>query len=129
MTDLQEFRQALLNCFPNSWFNERDEFIADTRSNTYFMLCNCETPLDVECKILEWFSRPASKGIPYSQEWRNRNFRKFVLDGINDFLDTKFNADSMEKIYCALGNAINHKLTIKFVQSGYCMEILESDVE
>lgn len=124
MTDMEECRQALLNAFPESWFNDRDEFIAHTRSNTYFMFCNCDTPLDVECKILEWFSRPAHKGMPYSQEWRNRKFREFMLNGINNFLDTSFNLDSMEEIYCALGNAINHEKTIKFVESGYDFEVL-----
>lgn len=124
MTDLQECRQALLDSFPGSWFNERDEFIAHTRSNTYFMFCNCETPLDVECKILEWFSRPVSKGCPYSQEWRNRKFHEFMLNGINSFLDTNFNQESMEEIYQYLGNAINHELTVRFVESGYDFEIL-----
>lgn len=123
MTDLQECKQALLNAFPGGWFNERDEFIAHTRSDTYFMFCNCETPLDVECKILEWFSRPASKGQPYSQEWRNRKFREFMLNGINSFLDTNFNQESMEEIYQYLGNAINHELTVRFVESGYDFEV------
>lgn len=124
-SDLKECKQALLNSFPNSWFNERDEFIAHTRSNTYFIFCNCETPLDVECKILEWFSRPAFCGAPYSQEWRNRKFREFMLNGINNFLDTSFNGKSMEDIYSYLGNAINHQLTIKFIDSGYDMDVLK----
>lgn len=125
MTEMEECRQALLDDFSNSWFNERDEFIAHTCSNTYFIFCNCKTPLDVECKILEWFSRPASKGQPYSQEWRNRKFREFMLNGINSFLDTTFNQESMEKIYCALGNAINHELTVRFVESEYDFRVLE----
>lgn len=36
MTDMEECRQALLNAFPESWFNDRDEFIAHTRSNLTF---------------------------------------------------------------------------------------------
>ena len=36
MTDLQEYKKYLLECFPNSWFNENNEFIAHTKSNTYF---------------------------------------------------------------------------------------------
>lgn len=124
MTDMEECRKALLDAFPGGWFNERDEFIAHTRSNTYFMFCNCDTALDVECKILEWLSRPAHKGQPYSQEWRNRKFREFMLNGINAFLDTGFNQDSMEEIYCALGNAINHEKTIRFIESGYDFDLL-----
>lgn len=124
MDDMKECRQSLLDSFPGSWFNAREEFIAHTKSNTYFMFCNCNPPLDVECKILEWFSRPACKGMPYSQEWRNRKFREFMLNGINDFLDTSFNQDRMEAIYCALGNCINHEKTIRFIESGYDFDLL-----
>lgn len=115
----------LLSIFEGSFFNSREEFIAHGYSNTYFIFSNCETELDVKCKILEWFSRPASKGIPYSQEWRNKKFRKFMLDGINEFLGTEFTEQDMEVIYTYLGNAIKHELTIRFIESGYDMQLLE----
>jgi hypothetical protein len=35
----------------------------------------------------------------------------------------------MELIYQKLGNSINHDLTIKFVKSGYDMNILKSEVK
>ena len=69
----------------------------------------CSNEEDVKCKLLEWFSRPAAKGIPYSQEWRNKKFRKFMLDGINQFLGTKFSFDDMYIIYQYLGNCCNHE--------------------
>lgn len=97
--DMQEARQALCNAFPKSLINEKDEFIAEERSNQYFMLSDCEYPEDIDCKVLEWLSRAASKGSPFNQEWRNRKFRKFMLDGINNFLDTSFSEEEMEEIY------------------------------
>ena len=124
--DLEEAKEALLECFPNSFVNDNGEFIAHLRSNTYFILHNCETPLDIECKVLEWLSRAAHKGMPYSQEWRNRKFREFMLNGINDFLDTNFWEHDMEVIYTYLGNACNHQKTIRFIESGYDFSILES---
>lgn len=117
-------RLRLLADFDGSFFNERDEFIAHRYSNTYFIFANCETELDVKCKVLEWLSRSAHKGIPYRQEWRNKKFRKFMLDGINMFLHTDFSFDDMEIIYTYLGNACNHNKTIKFIESGYDMQIL-----
>ena len=111
--------------FEGSFFNERDEFIAHRYSNTYFIFGNCETELDVKCKVLEWLSRSASKVIPYSQEWRNKKFRKFMLDGINMFLGTNFSFDDMEIIYTYLGNACNHKRTIQFIESGYDVQALK----
>ncbi|MCI9081472.1 MAG: hypothetical protein HFI70_03960 [Lachnospiraceae bacterium] len=125
MNDMQEVRYALLDSFPKSFINDRDEFIAHERTNQYIILANCETPLDVECKVLEWFSRPAHKTAPYSQEWRNRKFHEFMLNGINAFLDTNFTEDDMDKIYCALGNAVEHEKTVRFVQSDYDFEVLK----
>lgn len=117
-------RLRLLADFENSFFNERDEFIAHRYSNTYFIFSNCESEEDVNCKVLEWLSRSAHKGIPYSQEWRNKKFRKFILDGINMFLHTDFIFDDMEIIYTYLGNACNHNKTLEFVRSGYDMSVL-----
>lgn len=125
MEELQECRQALLESFPNSFINERDEFIAHERTNQYIILSNCETPIDIECKVLEWFSRPAYKTAPYSQGWRNIKFHEFMLNGINSFLDTHFSEQEMEEIYCALGNAINHEKTMRFIESDYDFGILK----
>lgn len=118
-------RLRLLRDFEGSFFNQQDEFIAHRYTNTYFIFANCESEEDVCCKMLEWLSRPASKGIPYSQEWRNKKFRKFMLDGINNFLHTSFSFEDMEKIYTYLGNACNHSRTLKFIRSGYDMSIFD----
>ncbi len=117
-------RLRLLADFEGSFFNERDEFIAHRYSNTYFIFSNCESEEDVKCKVLEWLSRSAHKGQPYQSEWRNRNFRKSMLDGINEFLNTNFSNDDIEVIYTYLGNACNHQKTIRFIESNYDMRVL-----
>lgn len=53
MNNMQEVRLSLLTAFPGSFINDRDEFIAHERTNQYIILSNCETPLDVKCKVLE----------------------------------------------------------------------------
>lgn len=123
-TDIREAKEALMQAFPESFINDRNEFIAHKRANQYFLLEDCEYPEDIDCKVLEWFSRGASKGIPYHQEWRNKRFRKFMLDGINKYLDTDFTETDMEKIYTYIGNACNHEKTKLFISSGYKMEVL-----
>jgi hypothetical protein len=75
--------------------------------------------------VLEWFSRPAHKTEPYSQGIRNQRFHEFMLNGINNFLDTKFTIEQMEVIYEYLGNAINHQKTIEFIQSEYDFNVLK----
>lgn len=122
--DMRETKIALRLSFPGSFINDNEEFIADKKSNQWFILRDCEYPEDVEYKVLEWLSRSACKGQPYSQEWRNRKYRKCMLDGINDFMDTNFTEDEMMEIYTYLGNACNHQKTIAFVKSGYDMKVL-----
>ena len=119
MNDMNECRYALLRAFPGCFINDRDEFIAHSRTNQYIILKDCKTPLDVKCKVLEWLSRPAHKTAPFSQEWRNRRFHEFMRNGINTFLDTGFSEQEISDIYDALGNAIDHTKTVRFIESGY----------
>ena len=116
----------LMNCFPNSFINHNGEFIVEKKSNTYFNLKNCKNELEVKCKLLEWCSRPAHKGQPYATEKKNKEFREFMLNGINQLLNTEFSQDDMEQIYTYLGNAVNHERTVAFFESGYDMEYLQS---
>lgn len=113
--DIKEARAKLLECFPGSFINARDEFIAHPRTNQYFLLGNCQTVEDIEAKVLEWLSRPAFKTQPYSQEWRNRRFHEFMLAGVNAFLDTDFSEDDMELIYTYMGCGIKHSLMLDFI--------------
>lgn len=122
----QIVRLRFLADFDNSFFNERDEFVAHRYSNTYFIFANCKTEEDVNCKVLEWFSRSASKGVPYSQEWRNKKYNKFMLDGINMFLHTEFTKEDIDLVYTYLGNCCNHERTLDFVRSGYNMELIHT---
>lgn len=115
----------LISAFEDSFFNENEEFIAHKYSNTYFIFYNCKNTEDVNCKIIEWFSRPAYQGSPYKSEWRNKAFRQFMLEGINKFLKTNFSEDDMGIIYEYLGNACDHEKTKEFIKSGYDMSILK----
>lgn len=124
--DRFDIAKQLMRCFPNNSFvNQSGEFIAHRGANVYFILDNCETELDVKCKVLEWLSRAAYKTEPFESAVKNRRLHSFMLEGINKYLDTNFDADDMERIYTKLGNCCNHSLTINFVESGYNMELLE----
>lgn len=122
--DKYETAIMLMQCFPGSFINHNGEFIAHKKSNTYLALNNCNTPLELKCKILEWLSRAAHKTAPYRSEQTNQKFHRLMLDGINEFLGTSFTKSDMELIYTYLGNGIHHDLTVEFVESGYNMDIL-----
>lgn len=126
--DMKEARAKLLECFPGSFINAWDEFIAHPRTNQYFLLGNCQTVEDIEAKVLEWLSRPAFKTQPYSQEWRNRRFHEFMLAGVNAFLDTDFSEDDMELIYTYMGGGIKHGLMMEFIDHDMSMMWLRNHI-
>lgn len=119
-----ELIQRLMNCFDGSFINQFGEFIAHDKANEYFTLKNCETELDIKCKMLEWFSRGAHKTEPFRSEKKNDELHAFMLNGINKFLGTSFTEKDMGIIYTYLGNACNHEKTIRFIESGYDFNIL-----
>ena len=124
--DKYEILQKLFSCFPNSFVNGSGEFIAHQEANQYFIFENCETELDVKCKVIEWFSRGAYKTEPYRNRKKNEDFHRFMLNGINEFLGTSFTHEDMELIYCELGNGICRTLTIEFIESGFDLNLLKT---
>lgn len=116
--------ERLMACFPNSFINGNLEFIAHRKANEYFGLKNCMSEMDIKCKVLEWFSRGCYKTEPYITKASNEKFHKFMLNGVNEYLGTNFTEDDMETIYTYLGNCCDHQKTIRFIESGYNMNIL-----
>lgn len=121
--------KRLAAAFPESFINCSFEFIAHEKANEYFILRDCETELDVKCKVLEWLSRGAHATMPFNGDNKNKEFHRFMLNGINSFLETNFTEADIEIIYTRLGNRVNHSLTIEFVNSGYNMAILKDEAQ
>ena len=119
----------LYHAFPGSKIHYNGEFIANVPANSYFILYNCETELDVKCKVLEWLSRDAYKSEPFQSTRKNIRLHDAMLHGINVFLNTNFSPEDMEIIYTYLGNCCNHKRTLRFIESGYNISILKEDYE
>ena len=116
--------KKLARAFPKSFINSALEFIAHKEANEWFRLEDCNTEFDVKCKVLEWLSRGASKTCPFHSNIKNERFHNFMLNGINDFLDTDFTEEDMRVIYQELGNCVNHSKTEEFINSGYDMAVL-----
>lgn len=102
-----------------SFINNKNELIILPNLNVYFRLEDVETELDFKCKILEWVSKYVSQN-----HW-DRYWSPKILKFINYMLNTDFNKDEINTIYCKLGNRIHHNLTIKFVQSNYDFKLIK----
>lgn len=126
--EVQSAMFNLLYSFPGSkLLTDRNpvEFLAHESSNTYFILGDCETKEDVDCKVLEWLSRAAYKTEPYYSDASNRRFHTKMLDGINKYLGTNFTEKDIEIVYTLLGNACDHQKTLEFVRGGFDMSVMK----
>ena len=115
--ELAKLLGHIKNHSPKYFINQNNELIVVPSWNIYFGLYNVESPLDLKCKVVEWLSRPACKGV--SSYWQKR-----VRSIFNDYLGTDFNRDEMERIYAYLGNATKRESTINFIESGYDLDTL-----
>ncbi|MFD2752410.1 hypothetical protein ACFSUM_18655 [Virgibacillus siamensis] len=117
-TALMNIINHALHVFPKSFINNNNEIILEPRNNVYFRLDEVNTELEFKCKMFAWLSRPIAKGL--NKYWSPR-----VLGSFNQLLGTNFTKDDMYEIYDRLGNDINRKLTIQFIESNYDMSLLE----
>lgn len=96
--------------------------------NLYFLVENIQTKDEVKCKVLEYFSRPAHKTM-YGSETTDDLIHQYILDCINQYLNTDFDEDDISLIYTRLGNGVNRPLALKFIESGYDLKVLKQRKE
>lgn len=128
MNDLHA-AMKLMACFQGSFINCNGNFFPAKGTGEYINFVNCKNETEVKAKVLEYLSRAASKGQPYSSDEKNEEFQQFMLDGINKYLGTSFSHDDIDVIYTYLGNRCNHSWTLKFIRSGYKVELLPFNEE
>ena len=119
--------QKIMRCFNGSFINSNNELIINSKVNSYFLLSDCKTELDLKRNVLEWLSRAAFKTVYCNSNIHNQAIQKYHRDGINAYLGTNFTVEDIGIIYCKLGNAINSELCVKFIESGYDMKLLEKE--
>jgi len=108
----------LLAAYPHHWVNCAGEFIANEKWDFYFNLRTCKDDMEIGCKVLEWFSRPAYKDD-------RQKVREYMTNGLESFFHRAFTRGEIETIYTHLGNKVNRDLTLKFLESGFDMKVLE----
>ena len=113
----KDIRDRLSAAFPLLFVNRQNELIVHPKRNTYFRLDGVEDERELKAKILEWLSREAAKSI-------SRQSQRYHLNGINRFLGTDFTQEEMNEIYTYLGNSVNHRKTLRFIDSCYDLSVL-----
>lgn len=116
----ENIRHRFFEAFPKFFINHNLEAIVHPRRNTYFLLTDVHTEMDLNAKVLEWLSREAAKSV-------SKESQKYHLEGINRFLGTNFSQGEIREIYTYLGNRCNHKKTMRFIESGYDLTVLTKE--
>lgn len=116
----QALIERALQVFPKSFVHHNNEIILEPRNNIYFRLNGVNTELDFKCKMFAYVTRHIAKSL--NKYWAPR-----VLASFNELMGTNFTKDEMYLIYDRLGNDVNRKLTIQFIESNYNMELLKRD--
>lgn len=124
--EVYEELKKLIMCFPDAYINRQLEFILIPKTNTYFRLEGCLTREDVISKVLMWCTRDIARAAPYDQVKRNIYFYVDNKERLEKYLGASVNVDI---IYHCLGNGINPTLTKEFINSGFSMNLLFSEVD
>ncbi len=115
----KNFMEIVRKHSPKCFINANFELIVEPKNNIYFRLEDIETELELKCKVLAWLSRPSCKGV--SKYWQKR-----ISAIVNEFLEREFTFEEMQDIYTYLGNDCNREKTIKFIESNYDLNVLNS---
>ncbi|ARJ20499.1 hypothetical protein B7492_34240 (plasmid) [Bacillus mycoides] len=115
--EVQSLVKKTQGFFPKAFVNSSNELIFDPRSNLYFRLEDVENHMDFICKMFAWLSRPISKSL---SDYKSRK----ILKSFNQLLGTSFTKHEMLLIYDRLGNDVNRKLCMEFIESNYDLLVL-----
>ena len=113
------FKESFVKCN-----NDGFEIILDSKSNFFFSLENIDSDCELIRRLISSVSR-CYKTEPYEKEWRNRKYQTELMTSFNGFLGTNFTEDDFEYIYTYLGNGSNKPIAIKFIESGYDLNVLK----
>lgn len=114
----------LMRVFPMSVITSSSEVVLDRKGNVSFTVHSGMTREEIIAKIMEWCSRSCAKAEPYAYEKRNSEWRDSLILKFNRYLGTTFNQADFYLIYDQLGNAVNHDLTLRFIESGLDLNLL-----
>lgn len=116
-------KTRLMGAFAGSFVSRNGEFVVSKTLNQRIYVDGCSLR-EIQCKVLERFSRDACASRPYRTESANVKVHERMRSGINRFLGTDFSPADMCMIYECLGGREARGLTLRFIDSGFNMKVL-----
>ena len=125
---IKDFLIKIMSAFPHSFIKYYVyggfEITLDEQNVLCFSLEEIGSDLELKRRFISVVSR-CYKTQPYRTSKRNIEWQRKHISAFNKALGTKFSADEIAYIYTYLGNGCNKPIAIKFISSGYDIEILK----
>lgn len=125
---MKDFLIKIMTAFPHSFIkyyvNGGFEITLDQQNVLWFSLREIESDIELKRRFISAVSR-CYKTKPYRTSKRNIEWQQKHISAFNKTLGTKFNIDEITYIYTYLGNGCNKPIAIKFIESGYDLNVLK----
>jgi hypothetical protein len=125
---IKNFLIKIMSAFPHSFIKYFEyggfEMILDEKNVFCFSLEEIESDIELKRRFISIVSR-CYKTQPYRTFKSNIEYQQKYISAFNKALGTKFNIYELEDIYTYLGNGCNKPIAIKFIESGYDLNILK----
>lgn len=125
---IKDFLIKIMSAFPHSFIkyyvHDGFEITLDEKNMLWFSLGEIDSVLELKRRFISAVSR-CYKTEPYITSKRNIEWQQKHISAFNEALGTKFNDDEIEYIYTYLGNGCNKPIAIKFIESGYDLNVLK----
>ena len=129
---IKDFLIKIMSAFPHSFIkyyvNGGFEITLDQQNVLWFSLGEIESDIELKRRFISAVSR-CYKTEPYRTSKRNIEWQQKHISAFNKTLGTKFNADEIAYIYTYLGNGCNKPFAIKFIESGYDLNVLKKLID
>lgn len=129
---IKDFLIKIMSSFPHSFIKYYVyggfEITLDEQNVLCFSLEEIGSDLELKRRFISVVSR-CYKTQPYRTSKRNIEWQQKHISAFNKALGTKFNADEIAYIYTYLGNGCNKPIAIKFIESGYDLNVLKQLID
>lgn len=126
--EIKDFLIKIMSAFPHSFIKYYVyggfEITLDGQNVLWFSLEEIESDLELKRRFISAISR-CYKTEPYRASKRNIEWQQKHMVAFNKVLGTNFTEDDFEYIYTYLGNGCNKPIAIKFIESGYDLNVLK----
>ncbi|UXV31245.1 hypothetical protein [Mammaliicoccus sciuri] len=99
----------MMRHFRGSFINYKGELILDLNSNSYFIVKDCKTKLDLVVKFVHYISRDCIKGT-------SAKTQKKLQNGFCEYINKNNSVSEFENMYQVYGNGLSEDTVCEYAR-------------